>query len=271
MFSFRASLWYDDLWRVVAIETSVKNRLFPFHLCRKEQALSVLIWDFDGTLGYRVGGMFSASLAESARMLDPHLDVTAEQIAPYLQTGFPWHTPERPHPEIASAEAWWEGLYPIFERALLRVGVAPDIAPTVAQRVRGVYTDPRRWRLYSDILPALRALAARGWCHVILSNHVPELPAIVAHLGLGECVQRVFCSARTGYEKPHARAFRAVMETMSGVDTFWMLGDSVRADIRGAEAVGLSAILVRQLRPDVEYCCTSLDQVEGIVGDPPSR
>ncbi len=32
------------------------------------------------------------------------------------------------------------------------------------------------WELFDDTLPALDQLSADGWSHVVLSNHVPELP-----------------------------------------------------------------------------------------------
>jgi KaiC/GvpD/RAD55 family RecA-like ATPase len=54
---------------------------------------------------------------------------------------------------------------------------------------------------------ALQRLAAVGWRHIVLSNHVPELASIVAGVGLGYLVETVLSSARTGYEKPHPEAF----------------------------------------------------------------
>ena len=65
----------------------------------------LLIWDFDGTLGYRHGGAWSASMLEVLQRQLPGIGATADHFRPYLQTGFPWHHPERPHPEIQTAEA----------------------------------------------------------------------------------------------------------------------------------------------------------------------
>ena len=158
--------------------------------------MGILIWDFDGTLGYREGGMFGASLLEVVQWIAPEAAVTHDQIRPYLQSGFPWHMPERPHVEIESSEQWWEQLYPIFERALKGVGFDASQARSVAREARAVYTNPERWFLFDDVLPTLDLLAAKGWCHVILSNHVPELGNIVRHLSLEAHIARVFNSAR---------------------------------------------------------------------------
>jgi phosphoglycolate phosphatase-like HAD superfamily hydrolase len=62
--------------------------------------------------------------------------------------------------------------------------------------------------LLDDTLPALRATRAAGWRNVVLSNHVPELPAIVAGLGLDGELDAVFSSARAGAPRDRAGAIR---------------------------------------------------------------
>ena len=227
--------------------------------------MGTLIWDFDGTLGYREGGMWSAALSEIARSESPDCGVTAGQIRPYLRSGFPWHTPSQPHLNIASAEQWWDMLDPVFERAFRGVGFGETQAHALAKQVRRVYPDPERWRLFDDTIPTLDRLCSQGWTHVVLSNHVPDLPHIMQHLGLGRYIARVFNSAQTGYEKPHPQAFRAVLEAIGEVAKIWMIGDSYAADVIGAESVGIPAILVRKARGDAEYYCSDLTRVPGIV------
>lgn len=53
----------------------------------------------------------------------------------------------------------------------------------------------------------LSELRKRGWRHVVLSNDVPELGAIMTHLGLDGLIEATVNSAQTGYEKPHPEAF----------------------------------------------------------------
>lgn len=228
--------------------------------------MKTLIWDFDGTLGYRKGGLFAASLLEVVQRTEPGLNVTVDQIRPYLQSGFPWHMPERPHLEIESDEQWWEMLYPIFERALEGIGLDSSQAQSMAREVRTIYIDPERWELFDDTIPTLDLLSSQGWCHVILSNHTPELRDIVRHLNLESYIAKVFSSAEIGYEKPHPRAFQIVLEDLSGSRVMWMIGDSMSADIMGAKSVGILGILVRRYHKDAEYYCDSLSQVPTIVG-----
>ncbi|HUU69417.1 MAG TPA: HAD family hydrolase [Planctomycetota bacterium] len=217
--------------------------------------MKLLLWDFDGTLAYR-DGMWTQALLDVLREHAPHLAVTREQIRPFLQSGFPWHDPDLPHTHIMTADDWWENLVPVFERAFASVGVPPAEAPGFAMYVRKTFLGVEHWHLFPDTVPSLSALADVGWTHWILSNHVPELGQLADGLGLGQLIQSVFTSARTGYEKPHPSAFEHVLRKTAPGSTVWMIGDSMVADVEGATKVGLSAILVRkQAAGVIHYCC----------------
>lgn len=211
-----------------------------------------LVWDFDGTLGYRVG-RWSSALHSVLEEAIPDPDRTQEALNAQLRTGFPWHTPEVPHPQLSSPDSWWNALLTVFVRAFEAGGVGPPASLVLAGKVREAYVDPRHWRLFDDAVPILRDLSSRGWTHLILSNHVPELPEILRALGLEDHILQVFNSAESGYEKPHPRAFDGVLEIVAGAEAAWMVGDNPEADIRGAEAVGLPAILVRGPKRGTRY------------------
>ena len=227
--------------------------------------MKLLIWDFDGTLGYREGGMWTASLFNILCRHAPDCGVTQDQLNPYMLSGMPWHTPERPHPEIRSPDQWWSTYEPNFDRAFKGVGVDTSLARLMAKEMRRVYPDPERFRLFSDTVPTLDQLSCQGWTHVVLSNHVPELPDIIRHLGLDLHVAAVFNSAETGYEKPHPKAFRIVLDRFSEATKTWMIGDSMNADIAGADAMGIPGILVRKYHEDARDYCDTLAQVPAIV------
>ena len=209
--------------------------------------MKVILWDFDGTLAYR-DGMWSATPLEVLRSTCPDTHVTREQIRPYVQTGFPWHTPSLPHTDSSSSDEWWAGLTPVFERAFTGVGVDGALAREMSRQVRARFLDQAAWHLYDDVLPTLAGLAEQGWSHNILSNHVPELADLVRALGLAELIDAVHCSAVSGYEKPHPEAFRKATEGLPPDNAVWMIGDNMDVDVLGAEACGIPAILVR--KPD---------------------
>lgn len=227
--------------------------------------MNLLMWDFDGTLGYRDGGMWAAALLEIVSNEVPGSGIKVEQFQPHLRSGFPWHAPHRPHLEIESAEQWWAALDPLFEQAFAAVGIDPVQAQALARQVRQVYPDPARWRLFEDVEPTLGRLASQGWSHIVLSNHVPELGTIIAHLGLEPYLTMVFNSADTGYEKPHPQAFRTVLAAFESVDRVCMIGDSFAVDVAGAESLEIPAILVRRRHEAARYFCRDLFQVPPIL------
>jgi putative hydrolase of the HAD superfamily len=61
-----------------------------------------------------------------------------------------------------------------------------------------------------------------------------------------EYVDICITSANVGFEKPNPGIYRYAMEITENPVGAWMVGDSLRADVRGAEAAGLKAILVRE-------------------------
>ena len=244
--------------------------------------MRLLIWDFDGTLGYRDGGAWSATpgyqdggawsaaLDEVARGASPKPEVTLAAIRENSQSGFPWHAPSEPHTDIESADEWWATLTPVLAGTFERVGFPRSQSLELSSRVRQVYTDPDHWRLYDDTLTALEQLAQAGWTHVLLTNHVPELRDIVSHLKIDGYLAATFNSAETGYEKPHPQAFRLVLDRFPEATATWMIGDSMSADIRGAEAVGIPSILVHRFHGEAPHYCGTLTEVPAIVLGPRS-
>jgi putative hydrolase of the HAD superfamily len=226
------------------------------------------IWDFDGTLAHRRGETgWSILLAEALDTEDPGHGHSADTFRPHLREGFPWHRPEVAHPELCEPEAWWASVRPQLGRAYEAAGYEPARALELAEAARRLYVDPKvGWELFDDTLPTLERLSQAGWTHAILSNHVPELRQIVGALGLDDVVGFLSCSAETGYEKPHAQAFASVLDPLQP-DEAWMVGDNVVADVLGAEAVGVPAVLVRRPDPRAVRYADSLAGVDGFLNE----
>lgn len=204
----------------------------------------VILWDFDGTLGERLGG-WSGLLVEALDADMPGHTFTAGDFHTHLLSGFPWQAWQVAHPDWQTAEVWWTNLHPILAGAYTHVGLEPGRAATLAEAARRRYPDPSRFVLYDDTVPALRLLAAHGWQHAILSNHVPELTEIVAQTDLADLVRWVISSAICGFEKPHPGAYTHA-QTVIGEPIAWMVGDNPDCDVIGARRAGFCALLVRQ-------------------------
>jgi putative hydrolase of the HAD superfamily len=231
--------------------------------------VKLLIWDFDGTLGHRRGETgWSLLLEEALDSEEPGHGYAAETFRPYLRDGFPWHRPDVPHLELCGdPEGWWAGVGARLTHAYEAVGYPPARALELAAAARRLYVEPASWSLFDDTLPTLGRLAEQGWKHAILSNHVPELGAIVAALGLDRHVVALSCSADTGYEKPHPLAYASVLDQLEPAEA-WMIGDNVVADVLGAEAIGLPAVLVRRPDPRATRFAATLDGVEEFLAEP---
>jgi putative hydrolase of the HAD superfamily len=109
-----------------------------------------------------------------------------------------------------------------------------------------------RFRAYPDAAPALRELRARGTRLVVVSNWDVSLHERLAETGLAELVDGAVASAELGHAKPD----RAIFEHALGLagaapETALHAGDTLEADVEGALAAGLRAVLVaRDGSPD---------------------
>lgn len=214
-------------------------------------AHSYILWDFDGTLGHRTG-MWSGTLLEVLQSHGLAGPLTIDQFRPYVVTGFRWHNAHVLH-RACPPDEWWSELEPMFARAFREAAGLPEAqAARLAKEVRGRYALATQWRLFPDVRESLAVLSGAGWGHVLLSNHVPELREILRSLGIEERFGSIFNSAETGVEKPHAEAFENVRRALPPGARLWMVGDNIAADVRGAEAVGIPAILVRKPHPSAK-------------------
>lgn len=226
----------------------------------------IIFWDFDGTL-VSMPGLNSSALLAVLDECEPGHCIDREQIRPYLKGGFPWHNPEKPHLHLATPDAWWANLEIVFVRAFQGVGFELNRARELAKQVRKHIIDPRRYVVYDDTIPVLESLKTRGWRQVILSNHIPELPDIIEALGLSTYIDFCITSAISGYEKPNPEAFKKALKLTGNPDRLWMIGDNPVADIQGAEAMGIPAILVRKPNTEkIKYYAPDLYGIIKIIG-----
>lgn len=226
--------------------------------------MKLIVWDFDGTLASREG-MWTGTLCEILADRAPDFVKHRDDIRAKLQNGFPWHQPELAHPELSYPDDWWEALFPVFTQAFLAVGIAPTLAELYAREVRSRYVDPKRWSVFPDCVPDLEELSQKGWTHVILSNHVPELARLVCDLGLSRYFLRISSSATTGYEKPNPLSYASAVAGLDELREVWMIGDSYDFDFAGPLRFGWEAILVRKSHPEAHRFTADLSVIPKII------
>ncbi len=223
-----------------------------------------IFWDFDGTLV--VYAKWSEVLLKALDIVHPGHIVTRNQLLEFLHEGFPWHDYDKPHPRLSSSEAWWALVRPILAGACQGVGFGSRESDLLAKMAQEMMLRPDNYRLFDDTLPVLEGLNNRGWRHFILSNNFPELPDIIRQTPFYNLIAECITSGLVGYDKPNPGIFRYALDLAGHPERVWMVGDNIKADVRGAEAVGIPAILVRApANEPVTYFATDLYEAAAII------
>jgi HAD superfamily hydrolase (TIGR01662 family) len=112
------------------------------------------------------------------------------------------------------------------------------------------------WLLESDALPTLRALEACGYRLGLLSNagDDQDVHQMVERFGIEPYFDFILTSAGCSYRKPHPRIFQLALAHWGFPPSeVAMVGDTLAADIEGAQRLGLYAIWIsRRAQPTVE-------------------
>lgn len=111
---------------------------------------------------------------------------------------------------------------------------------------------PSTVRPFPDALPLLRRLTKAGIrCGVVSNGHSKGQRDKLARSGLLPLVGAVAISEELGMAKPDPRIFHwALAELDCGSDSAWFVGDSEEADMVGAKAAGMRAVLLRRAGDD---------------------
>lgn len=161
----------------------------------------------------------------------------------------------------------------VHARRLVAAGVDPEIALLIGRRIDDLESQSSRYVAYDDALPALDALARAGMLLVVVSNHVWRLNEIVSRL-FGSRFEGVLTSARVGVRKPHPLIFERALAHL-GIEAHdapavLMVGDSLASDVRGAERIGMRAVLLDRegtsAAPEDVRVIRSLSQLRELVG-----
>jgi putative hydrolase of the HAD superfamily len=136
-------------------------------------------------------------------------------------------------------EEYWRRYHSIL---LGRIGV--EAHHEVLDRILASQFSTDAWELYPDVEPMLAAVKELGTVTIgIVSDWGSNLRPIVGELGLDRYLDFVLPSGAVGVAKPNPAFFRMALDR-AGVraDEALMVGDSYRADVRGAWGAGMDAV-----------------------------
>lgn len=130
----------------------------------------------------------------------------------------------------------------------LRLGITDAAVHVEAnRRARERFQDLAAFTIFPDVIDALQELRRIVPTLGIISNWDWQLPEICAGLGLAGYFDFIITSARVGATKPNPAIFRAALAHTAGNPAACLhVGDSLHADVRGAQAVGITGVLLNR-------------------------
>ncbi len=225
--------------------------------------MAILCWDFDGTIALS-HHLWSNSVRKAIDLIEPGNDIDFLDIRKCMATGFSWHTPEKAYPHEINNK-WWESMNDHFYKSYLSLGVSKLSAQKASKAVREIILNPENYILYETAAETLLKAKMSGHTNIILSNNFPELEELIKALGIRQLFDSFIVSACVGYEKPRREIFEIALKRYPGED-FYMIGDSVSADIIGGKAAGMTTVLVHKgFHPAADYCADRISDILNIV------
>jgi len=168
------------------------------------------------------------------------------------------------HPEFEHDDEIW---FTFTERIILGMGGSPPASYDCAVEITRGWERHENFELYDDVAPVLDELRAAGLKIGLVSNSARDVHAFAHHHGLD--IDAGISSFHHGKTKPHASIFRAVLDLLDATpQQAAMVGDTIEADIDGALAIGMRAVLVdrHDQHPEVADRITDLRALPGVLG-----
>jgi putative hydrolase of the HAD superfamily len=195
-----------------------------------------------------------------------------------------WDEYHRPGNDTWTDDARIEAYWRRYHGTLLdHLGVRDPAE--VLDRILATQFAAGAWELYPDVEPMLRAVSEHRIQVGIISDWGSNLHGIITELGLDRSVDFVLASGAVGLSKPDPAFFAVALDRANvAAHEAIMVGDSYRADVRGAWSAGIDAVWLDRteginITPDDEpppadvRVIRSLDELPPILrsGDPLPR
>jgi len=159
-----------------------------------------------------------------------------------------WDEYHRPHNDTWTRDERITQTWRDFHGVMLRELGVGEAAPAMIERILAAQFSPDSWEAYPDVVPTLEALQparANGLRIGVVSDWESGLRDIFVALELDRYLDFVLASGAVGAAKPDPAFFRMALERAGALPSqAVMVGDSYRADVLGARATGMDAILL---------------------------
>lgn len=222
--------------------------------------MKVFCWDFDGTITVS-NPLWTGCMVDALKLIEPKTESAFfNVIRPYMAFGFPWHTPENDY-RCCTGSIWWEQMENHFCESYIKCGINPEVARKASEKVKTIIKQESRYTIYNDAIETLCILSQSGAKNVLLSNNYPELRTVLKALNIEKYFDEIIISANVGYNKPNKEIFDIAKDNYPNAE-FFMIGDSVNADIVGGKQNGMTTILVHKgYSQEADYCFDDLSSI----------
>ena len=159
-----------------------------------------------------------------------------------------------------------------YEQLILETSGIP-VSMDLAQRVWKIAMSiPKEFVPFHDSVPVLEELRESGYQVGVITNLRRDLDELCQRVGLSPYLDFTVGSEEVGIEKPHPPIFMAALEKVgASPEEVLHVGDQVRSDVKGAEGVGMKAVLIDRsgYTPESEGCLTisSLSELTKVLKD----
>lgn len=209
--------------------------------------IAAIFFDVGETLVYAHPSSAEIMAAVSA---EHGLDVAAKQFEAAEAKLGPRITARQGDGELysiseANSERFWTWVY---RELLAELGVEEARRPVLAGAFHNRFKSLETWRLFPDAVPALQAISQRrqtGLVMGVVSNWEDWLEALLMQLDIHIHFDFLVISANVRREKPDPAIFHEALQR-AGVAPEQVLhvGDSLHADVGGAQAAGIRPVLL---------------------------
>lgn len=132
------------------------------------------------------------------------------------------------------------------------------------------------YRLFDDVMPALRTLRKAGLMTALISNADDDVTVVALHFDFATLMDLIVTSALVGYEKPDPRTFEAALAPLRVEPSRALhVGDQPKSDVVGAQGVGMNAVLLdrydRHRNTDIPTVSSLTELAEKVVSGMPPR
>ena len=205
--------------------------------------IKAVFFDAAGTL-FTVNGSVGETYARIAR--EHGKEVAVADLEAGFRRSFamapPMAFPGAPPDQIHVLEKqWWHNL---VQKVFAQLGPFPRFADYF-DTLFSSFAHADAWKLYPETAEILAALQSRGLRLGIISNFDSRLFGLLDGLGIAHFFDSVVISTQAGAAKPQAAIFtQALAHHDLRPNEALHIGDSYEADVVGAQAAGLTPVLV---------------------------